>query len=149
MQDVKSEASKDHPSWEIHQYHDEKLKFEKHDTWQMKLVTHDIWVLSLTDVALVTGFSTMSYLISALRNTPVTYFSGYMGSRHDHCFFDYSRDPCCHMCANKRNENNLLIAGQVLTEEEIIRYDHKIVGCVDTQGTDFIGIQLAPVVVPN
>lgn len=144
MHDFRSDAAKDHPTWEIHQDHDDKV-IENYNTWQMKRVAHDVWILSLTDIALVTGFSTMAYLISALRTTPVTFFSKHYGGGHDHCYFDYSRDPCCHMCVNKRNENNLLIASSILTEEEINRYDHKIIHCLDSQTTDYWGIQLVPV----
>ena len=115
---------KDHPGWRAYQ------KFavggEQHSGDQVKTAVHDIWLLSMTDSAVIAKGSTFGYMIMALKGEPLpTMNSGTGGGplpgyNKGHCFTPNTHEPCCHICTG-------LLGGAKWNET----YGHLFVECVD------------------
>lgn len=110
--------------WTVyHKYHD---FFEMHNQQQVITVIHDMWLLSITDRVILSGTSTFSYVIQALRNQP--HQTMYLDPTHNswenvHCIKMQSQEPCCHNCGNLvfSDHNQLDTSGRFMRCEDYAR----------------------------
>ena len=119
---------KDHPGWRTYQRF--AVGGEQHSINQVKTAVHDIWLLSMTDSAVIAKGSTFGYMIMALKGEPLQMMNmgngggPLEGYAHGHCFTPNTHEPCCPICAVALGG-----AGNWNTT-----YGHMFVECVDLPG---------------